>query len=263
MRKDIEAIYLKIKKNTFLFILLSVIGVYVLLIIHNFLFSATKDTVYFNWLYKKVNIDNFINSAQWVQAIGVIVTAGFGYLVFEQLSSTNEQLTLTKEELSLTKDQLKFQRQMVLAENYKNIAAKKYRIVRNLVFRKEMDDFYKHVEKCRLNMESDASGGDFNKYLDEIKESFKVHANKLPTDELRKVGIDMVEELLNEYNNLARIIIVGELGNDILPEQAIDNAKRFFEKIKCYIDFRRIGPNQSKYAKSYTDWISSANQINN
>ena len=186
----------------------------------------------------------FINSAQWLQAFAVFVTAIVGFYLLNQLRIAGEQL-------SVTANQLKLQQKLAVAEINKRLASKDFSQVRKFLHDKDVQEFFK---KEVFAMARSANESNYEQVYSLFKKRF--YEFKKYSSEYYYVEIEDIEMLLNEYNLVGMLDRDGAISGEMFTKKAIENAKKMYNVLRSYILLRRaVYSGGSEYASDYENWI--------
>ncbi len=186
----------------------------------------------------------FIDSAQWLQALAVVVTAIVGFYLLNQLKIAGKQLSLNAE-------QLKLQQKLTVAEINKRLASKEFSRVRRFLHNADVKIFFKKKVAAIARL---ANKDNYDQMYFLFKQRF--YDFKKYSSEYSYIRIEDIEMLLNEYN------LVGMLDRDgisakMFTKKALENAKIMYEVLESYILLRRaVSSGKSEYASDYENWIT-------
>ena len=179
----------------------------------------------------------FINSAQWLQAFAVFVTAIVGFYLLNQLR--------------IAANQLKLQQKLAVAEINKRLASKDFSQVRKFLYDKNVQEFFKKEVSA---MARSANESNYEQVYSLFKKRF--YEFKKYSSEYYYVEIEDIEMLLNEYNLVGMLDRDGAISGEMFTKKAIENAKKMYNVLRSYILLRRaVYSGESEYASDYETWI--------
>jgi len=196
-------------------------------------------------------LQDFIASAQWVQAISAIAATVFAFSIYYQIS--------------LAKDELEFQRQIKMADEYKNISGKQYRYVRGIMRRQGVKEYFKYIDEVCQGYDGyfSLSGEMMSGVIFDVKNKIFDYVDLSGIPKVDVTGMNYIEELINEYNQFGRYFVLRVFDSKYLPVGAIKNAYTFHVAVYPYIRLRRLAEDQKEYAKDFSDWMEIERKKNN